>query len=177
MAERKAQTFGQLMAEVMDEREISIPGINRKPYMQPIRNRQYRLEEELHLYAERTLIRFEFHAIWQKQKSFPGELAKILSDDLKRQLDDPTENETWRHRGILFGQRRTYWNTGTLGRCDLEPSDRRCPLGDMFPQEFRVLETVNNIRIQRRGEEPRPLINQDREKAIATLRNTKPPSA
>ncbi|MBD3293384.1 MAG: type II CRISPR RNA-guided endonuclease Cas9, partial [Armatimonadia bacterium] len=82
-------------------------------------------------------------------------------------------DETWRHRGELFGQRRTYWHPGTLGRCDLEPTDHRCPLADRHAQVFRVLETVNSIRVERRGEPPRSLEPDERRRVIETLRTQK----
>jgi CRISPR-associated endonuclease Csn1 len=101
----------------------------------------------------------------------------LLTDGLKRQFDDPMEDDSWRHKGVIFGQRRTYWDTGTLGRCDLEPTDQRCPLADMHAQEFRVVETVNNLRIDERGKNPRPLTGDERARVIAALRSQKSASA
>jgi CRISPR-associated endonuclease Csn1 len=173
MKKRGAQTIACLMIQLTEERRKAIANVQGKSYQEPIRNRQYRLPEALHLYADRRLIREEFQSIWTRQKSFQGELAALLTDELRSQLDDPSENTTWRHRGILFGQRRTYWNTGTLGRCDLEPSARRAAFGDMYAQEFRVLETVNNIRIQKRGEDWMPLDDEQRANVLQALRTQK----
>ncbi len=170
--ERHAETFGQLMADLMDERRKPLATTG-KTYQEPIRNRQYRMPESDQLYADRPLVRAEFDTLWEKQKSFGGELAGLLTDELKRALDDPCEDDTWRHKGVLFGQRRTYWDTGTLGRCDLEPTDQRCPLADMYAQEFRVVETVNNIRIEERDKPPRSLTPEERADVIAALRKQK----
>ncbi len=164
MKERKAATFGQLMAALMDER---------KARHKPIRNRKYRLNEDDHLHADRETIRSEFLKLWLKQKEFGGALGAILTDDLKRRLDNSEEDKTWRYKGAIFGQRRTYWNLGTLGRCDLEPTDRRVPIADMYAQEYRVIETVNNIRIEEQGRSPRPLSQEQRERVIAALRREK----
>ena len=142
-------TFGQYMARLMDHRKTSIKGKRAKSVGEPIRNREYRLGADNMLHADREMIRAEFVAIWKRQASLPGKLGTFLKKNkaLKAQLDEPQGNDTWRHRGAIFGQRRTYWKAGTLGRCDLEPSDRGCPLADMYAQEYRVIESVNNIRI------------------------------
>jgi CRISPR-associated endonuclease Csn1 len=123
------------------------------------------------LFAGRELIRQEFHRIVEVQRSFQeSELSAILTDELVRQLDDPTQTRTWRHRGLLFGQRRTYWDTGTLGRCVLEPTDRCVPIADRHASYFRVIETVNNIRIALPGESKRPLEPEERQRVMDYLR-------
>lgn len=165
---RSAETFGQMMAELDKERRHPT-GNDGKFFHDAIRNRRDTFE----FHAERGLIRDEFNKLWDKQKSFGGEIAKLLTDDLKKKLDDPIEDDTWRHRGEIFGQRRTYWDTGTLGRCDLEPTDHRCPIADMYVQEFRILETVNNLRVTERGEAKRPLQVEERTKVLAALRKQK----
>ena len=161
--------FGQFMADLIDERRRLVAGKSDKYYQDPIRNRRDKFE----FHADRPLIRAEFDAIWEKQRSFDGELAKRLTDDLKRELDEAREDDTWRHKGVLFGQRRTYWNTGTLGRCDLEPTDQRCALADMYAQEFRVVETVNNVRIEERGKLARALAPEERANVMGALRKQK----
>jgi len=173
--ERNATTFGQLVAELIREREhvlrdekgnqrTSKKG-NPSRYFDPVRNRG----GVFNLHADRTMIREEFQALWSSQESFDGPLAKILTDDLLLELDDPSGDDIWRHKGLLFGQRRTYWDTGTLGRCDLEPTDRCVPIADRHASYFRVIETVNNIRIQRLGEPDQPLTVEQRLKVISLL--------
>ena len=78
---------------------------------------------------------------------------------------------------VMFGQRRTYWDAGTIGRCDLEPTDLRCPMADMYAQEFRVLETVNNIRIEPLGEAASGLNADERRKSDCGLCERKRPRA
>lgn len=168
MKKRSAVTFGQMMSVLHDERRHPT-GNNGKCFHDAIRNRR----DSFEFHAERGLIRDEFNKLWDKQKSFGGELAKLLTDDLKKKLDDPIEDDTWRYHGEIFGQRRTYWDTGTLGRCDLEPTDHRCPIADMYAQEFRVLETVNNLRVTERSKDKRPLQDEERAKVIAALRQQK----
>lgn len=168
------RTFGQFVADLMDERKqapVDENGQSKadKFFQDPVRNRRDKFE----FHADRLLIRDEFNKIWEKQKSLGGRLAPILTNELKKQFNDPGEDDAWRHKGALFGQRRTYWDTGTLGRCDLEPADQRCSIGDMYAQEFRVLETVNNIRIEERGQTTRPLNEDERAKIMAALRSQK----
>jgi CRISPR-associated endonuclease Csn1 len=140
-------------------------------YRSPVRNRQYRMPEEQQFFAGRELIRGEFHRIIGAQRSFrDSPLARLLTDDLVRQLDDPKQTDTWRHGGLLFGQRRTYWDTGTLGRCVLEPTERCVPIADRHASYFRVVETVNNLRVQQRGQEEQPLKSDERDKIIRLLR-------
>ena len=140
-------TVGRFMADRYDERVHSAGAENKPAWRDPIRNRR----DVFEFHADRALIRAEFDALWQKQASFGGALSRLLTAELKAKLDQPGEDDVWRHKGAIFGQRRTYWDTGTLGRCDLEPTDERCPLADMHAQEFRVLETVNNIRVTPRA--------------------------
>ncbi len=166
---RKALTFGQFMADLMDDRAHAVHDKQGKFYQSAIRNRRDAFE----FHADRALVREEFGILWDIQKSHGGQLAKLLTDDLREALDAPSGDRTWRHRGAIFEQRRTYWDSGTLGRCDLEPTDHRCPVADMYAQEYRVVETVNNIRIEERGTDPVPLTPEQREKLIAVLRKQK----
>lgn len=168
MAQRKAATFGQLMAVLLGERRRSNNGIT---WGEPVRNRQYRIAEENQLFAGRELVRKEFHEIVKKQRTFQGSpLSNMLTDELVRSLDTPKQTDTWRHHGLLFGQRRTYWDTGTLGRCDLEPTERCAPLADRHASYFRVIETVNNIRIDKGDGVWLPLTHEQRERLVALLR-------
>ncbi|MGD0462599.1 MAG: type II CRISPR RNA-guided endonuclease Cas9 [Tepidisphaeraceae bacterium] len=162
-----ASTVGEFMAGCFEQRVREHKGIK---WNEPIRNRQYRMPEDQMLFAGRNLIQEEFHKIIAVQRSKESELAAMLTDDLVRQLDDATQTDAWRHRGLLFGQRRTYWDTGTLGRCDLEPTERCVPIADRHASYFRVLETVNNIQMEERGHPKRPLTRDEREKIIELLR-------
>jgi CRISPR-associated endonuclease Csn1 len=188
MKESKAETFGQFIADRMDGRRHPVPD---KCHLQPapdrcppkcasqdkdcsfycdaVRNRRDAFE----FHATRDLIQKEFEKLWNTQKKFGGELGALLTDKLKEELNNPTPDDTWRERGVLFGQRKTYWNLGTLGRCDLEPSDRCCPIADMHAQEFRVLETVNNIRLTEYGREPRALTDVERASVKKALQSQK----
>ena len=123
------------------------------------------------LFAGRDLIQNEFRRIVDVQRAFKdSDLSAKLTDELLQQLDNPAQTGTWRHQGLLFSQHRTYWDTGTLGRCVLEPTDRCVPVADRHAGYFRVIETVNNIRIQQRGHQECPLTPEDRDKLVRLLR-------
>ncbi len=133
---RNARTFGELMSILAEERRNAVNVKDNKGNLvkkmkdkkpvtygeKPIRNRQ----DSYEFHADRTLVREEFVEIWNFQSANNPELAKLLTPELLTQLDDasPDRNGVWRHQGLLFGQRRTFWDVGTLGRCDLEPTDR-----------------------------------------------------
>jgi len=177
MRQRDVGTFGELMATLYCERGKAV-GYKGKQARLPIRNRTNAAGEPVYEFcADRDLVREEFLALWNKQRSFDGELAHQLTEERRRQLDDPTGDDTWRCRGILFGQRSTDWDTGVLGRCDLEPTDLGCPRADMHAQEFLVLETVNNIKIIPPGQSKRALRDDERQAVIAALRSQKTASA
>ncbi|MBP7050810.1 MAG: type II CRISPR RNA-guided endonuclease Cas9 [Phycisphaerae bacterium] len=173
MREQDARTFGELMAIIYRERRKAVGHKGREAHL-PIRNRTNAAKEPIYEFcADRDLIHEEFQALWNKQRSFDGELARQLTDERLRQLDENRGDETWRTKGMLFGQRNTYWNAGVLGRCDLEPTDMGCPRIDVHAQEFLVIETVNNIRIIPPGQARRPLDVDERRAVVDLLRRQK----
>lgn len=96
-----------------------------------------------HRHTQRQMYRQEFEEIWKVQMQFyPG----MLTDELKRKLDDPTPDHNWIHQGLLFGQRRMYWPRWIVGRCELELREKRCPRAHRAAQRFRLLQEVNQLR-------------------------------
>lgn len=169
MQERGTETVGDLLARLIEERRHKLNGIT---WNDPIRNRQYRMPEDRQLYAGREWVRKEFYRIVEVQRALKGSsLSSMLTDDLVNALDDPARTDTWRHGGLLFGQRRTYWDTGTLGRCVLEPTERCVPEADMHAQEYRVIEYANNLRVRGPGEDWRSMTAAEREAVIRKLRS------
>ncbi|MFN9112629.1 MAG: type II CRISPR RNA-guided endonuclease Cas9, partial [Bacteroidota bacterium] len=47
--------------------------------------------------------------------------------------------------GLIFFQRKMYWRTSVIGRCELEPKLKRAPIADRRVQLFRILQEVNNL--------------------------------
>lgn len=174
MQECKTRTYGEMMHQLYEDRKVKVGENQESLIRNPIRNRKNALGETVYEFcADREMLATEFRVLWNKQKEYDGVLCKLLTADLRKKLLDPEADKTWRCKGAIFGQRNTYWNMGTLGRCDLEPTDQRCPRGDMYAQEFLVMETLNNIRITEPGETSRALNEEEREKVLELLKTAK----
>jgi len=177
MRERQARTFGEFVAIVRAERVTPITSEDRRPVNKRKGPREYRgaVRNKADNYehcADRQIIRDEFAELWRRQKEFGGETAILLTSELRRALDDGSGDTVWRHKGLLFGQRRQSWDLGTLGRCVLHPTDRCTPHADMYASRYLVVETVNNLKIIERGKKERPLTPEEREKIKAYLRGS-----
>ena len=172
MKDKGAETFGELMA--IEYKNRTTTTAKDKKRNDRVRNRNNAFGEKVSEFvADRHMILAEFLEIWKKQKSFDGQLAKQLTDECKKEIYNPQKTNTWRCQGVLFSQRKTYWDIGTLGRCDLEPTDEKCPKADMYAQEFLVLTSVNNIRITPPTEPIRKLFEEERAKVVNAVRRQK----
>ncbi len=165
-------TFGELMACEYEARVTVTKNGRRRN--ERVRNRNDEFGQKVSEFvADRHMILDEFQKIWETQAGFRGELGEQLTDAAKEELYNKKKTDTWRCQGVLFSQRKAYWDLGTLGRCDLEPTDEKCPKADMYAQEFLVLTSVNNVRITPPGEESRKLNPKEREKVIQRVRRQK----
>lgn len=169
MLARKSRTFGEFIAILRAERVTAIRTEDQRPekarkgpreYCEAVRNKAGSYEH----CADRAMIRDEFARLWDIQKELDGETALRLTDELRLALDDESSDSVWRHKGLLFGQRRQSWDLGTLGRCVLEPTERCAPHADMYASRYLVVETVNNLKIIERGKGPRSLTPEERQK-------------
>lgn len=174
MLDRKARTFGEFIALVRAERVTPIETPDRRraerrkgprEWQRAVRNKAASYEH----CADRAMIQHEFHELWKAQVKLSGDTALLLTDELRLALDNPERDGEWRHKGLLFGQRATNWDLGTLGRCVLEPSERCVPHADMYASRYRVIETVNNLKIREIGKAERPLTVDERAQVIAFL--------
>jgi len=86
-------------------------------------------------YTFRSMYEKEFDLLWAKQMEFYPE---VLAEDLRKKIRDK----------IIFYQRPMRWDPKTIGNCELEPSEKRCPRGDWYARKFRLLQDVNNLIIQ-----------------------------
>jgi len=169
MSQKGAETFGELMA--IEYRNRITKTANNRIRNERVRNKNSAFgEKESEFVADRHMILAEFSKIWEAQKAFGGHLAKELTEEVKKEIYNPQKTDTWRCQGVLFSQRKTYWDTGTLGRCDLEPTDEKCPKADMYAQEFLVLTSINNIRITPPMQEIRKLEDGERKKVVDAVR-------
>jgi CRISPR-associated endonuclease Csn1 len=102
-------------------------------------------------YLGRKMVQDEFEALWSRQAACHREL---LSSDLKERL-----------KNLIFFQRPTFWRLNTIGKCELEPGEDRCPKGDWHGQRFVMLQMLNDLRLS--GD--RPLSQAQRAQALAML--------
>ncbi len=86
-------------------------------------------------YTFRSMYEKEFDLLWAKQAAFYPE---ILTDELHRKIRDE----------IIFFQRPLKPTDELIGKCELEPGEKRCPRGDWYARRFRILQDVNNLKIQ-----------------------------
>lgn len=91
----------------------------------------------------------EFNAICDRQQ---------LPDDLRKAL----------HRAIFF-QRPLKSQKGLVGKCTFEKHKSRCPVSHPRFEEFRMLQFVNNIRIQTPSDEESRPLNQEEYQKIESL--------
>jgi len=96
----------------------------------------------------------EFERIWQTQAKHHPE----LTDELRKKL-----------RKAIFFQRPLRSAKGLVGKCSLEPKKRRLAAAHPLAQEVRMLQFVNHVRVQQRGELDRALNDAERERALAAL--------
>jgi CRISPR-associated endonuclease Csn1 len=167
MKQRNARTVGEYLAMVQQVGITPITTPDRRKKKKGPREYRAAVRNKSGSYthcADRAMIRDEFARLWDNQRQYGGPLAAILSDELRKELDDETGDSIWRHKGLLFGQRRTYWDTGTLGRCALHPEERCLPQADRYASQYLVVETINNLRIIEQGREARPLTPDERRK-------------
>lgn len=92
-------------------------------------------ENQYDLYIDRAMIENEFDTLWAKQAEFnPALFNHTARDDLK---------------DVLLHQRNL--KPVKPGRCTLLSEEERAPLALPMVQRFRMLQEVNNLRIQCQG--------------------------
>ncbi|MBD3337677.1 MAG: hypothetical protein GF353_01125, partial [Candidatus Lokiarchaeota archaeon] len=82
-------------------------------------------------YTSRKMYQYEFNLIWEKQRKYSPDL-------LTNERKDKIQNQ-------IFYQRKL--KAPIIGECQLEPGRTRAPKSLLISQQFRYLQTINNIRI------------------------------
>jgi CRISPR-associated endonuclease Csn1 len=106
-------------------------------------------------WTARDMYEKEFEAIWAAQAAHHPEL---LTEDRKNEL-----------RKAIFYQRPLWFDPNTIGTCELEPGERRAPAHLLTSQRFRLLQTVNNLKVLPPDDVEMPLTPADRKKVIDEL--------
>lgn len=106
-------------------------------------------------YTLRTMFEHEFDALWRAQSAHH---PALMTQEVRSAL----------HRAIFF-QRPLLPTDFLVGYCELEPERRRCPAADRAAQRFRLLQTVNTLRVDDARGDERPLTPDERSAAIDSL--------
>ena len=112
---------------------------------------------EYPFYPSRQMIEHEFDKIWDKQVEF---YPNILTEDAKKVI-----------RSTLLYQRPL--KPAKPGKCFLEPSEDRAPIASPYFQRFRILQTINELRIIDRYGDKRPLTKEERDILLEELSQKK----
>ena len=123
----------------------------RSPAAAPLDER----EKIRRLWTARRMYEQEFERMWVAQSKHHPDL---LSEERKKQL----------HQAIFY-QRPLRFDPDVIGMCQLEPGERRAPAHLLISQRFRLLQTVNNLRILPPGGTEMELTSEGRQKLIDKL--------
>jgi hypothetical protein len=110
-------------------------------------------------HTSRAMYEREFDLLWARQAEFRPDL---WTDALKELV----------YPGIFY-QRPLKSQAHLIGKCPLEPGERRCARASWFAQQFRLLQTVNDLRILSRSEGETLLSTEKREALIDALMKAK----
>lgn len=84
-------------------------------------------------WTARKMYQHEFDRMWESQSAHhPG----VLTEELRREIDR-----------LLFFQRPIAAQSHLIGKCGLEPGQRRAAWAMLEAQRFRILQKVNDLRI------------------------------
>ena len=106
-------------------------------------------------YTSRAMYKEEFLAIMTAQKKWHGD---ILFDDFVAIIEK-----------AIFYQRPLKSQKNLIGMCLYEKGKRRSPWYKLEAQRFRILQTVNNLRVQGDGDGERDLELQEHEDLLSEL--------
>lgn len=135
-------------------------------------------------HTRRSMFQDEFEQLWLKQKTFH---SSLLTDELKYGTGGRREFpckpgsaadgakgvlKQFGLHGIIFFQRPMYWPMSVVGKCELNPKERRCQRAHRLAQRFRILVEVNNLKIISEGE-ILDLTAEQRSKVISLLERKK----
>ena len=106
-------------------------------------------------HTSRQMYMDEFEKIWSKQASYSPD---VWTDGLKKKVYD-----------AIFYQRPLKPQDHLIGKCDLEPDEKRCHRASWYAQQFRLLQEVNNLRVLSRRYGEVGLVEEERNKLIEEL--------
>ncbi len=105
-------------------------------------------------WTARSMYEEEFNRIWEAQAPHH---PQILTPERRKGL-----------HSAIFYQRPLWFPDDLVGTCELEPGEPRAPKYSFLAQHFRMLQSVNNLRLGIDGSE-RPLTSEERTKLLDEL--------
>lgn len=109
------------------------------------------------LHTRRSMFVEEFDAVWAAQAAHHG---AVLTGDLRERI----------RRTIFFQRDLRPPPKWLVGKCELDPKQKRCPRAERPAQRFRILQEVNNLTlIDRATGEVRALTESERAIVIGLL--------
>lgn len=87
---------------------------------------------------------------WTARKMYVEEFGKIWAAQQPHHPDLLIPELQERIAYLLFFQRKIAKQSHLIGKCELEPGQRRAPWATLPAQRFRVLQKVNDLRIEQR---------------------------
>ncbi len=105
---------------------------------------------------------------WTAREMFLEEFGRICSEQAKHHTVLTDEARHRLHRAIFF-QRPLQSASHLIGKCELVPGKRRCPLGHRLAQRFRMLQRVNDLEIRLPDFTRRRLSKDERDRLIDSL--------
>jgi CRISPR-associated endonuclease Csn1 len=111
-------------------------------------------------YTFRSMYEKEYDLLWAKQAEF---YPDVLTEQLRKKIRDE----------IIFFQRPLKPADDLIGKCGLEPDEKRCPRGDWYARQFRLLQDVNNLEIRNPNGIEAKLTDQQRRIVLGELAEKK----
>lgn len=148
MAATKARTFG----EFLWQRHRLDPQTN-APDERRTRIRRDDSQDGYDFYPARRHLEIEFDALWDTQSQHHPDL---LTNEARTRL-----------HYVIFGQRPL--KAPQIGRCSYVDEERLAKAHPLF-QRFRLVKAVNELTVERLGDEARALTREERDEILAAFR-------
>lgn len=104
---------------------------------------------------------------WTSREMYTDEFNRILA--LQSEVMKLTEDDRNALHDAIFSQRPLKSQRNLVGRCDLEPRKRRAVFALPIAQEFRILQSVNHLRVRCPDEAVRELSLSEKKKLYLAL--------
>jgi len=112
-----------------------------------------------HLRTDRQMYQEELDKIWEEQKKYHA----VLTANVKEQIEQ-----------IIFFQRPLKLKEDRVGKCSLEPRNKRAQIARLEYQRFRYLQDINNLQYLDFFEDKWIALNDAQKEKLKTLFETKP---